>query len=66
MRYWSDEGIAAARAKSAELTVKLGSLKPNRDLDRDDIRALMFILRQYDIELKTIQYERRANARMEK
>lgn len=66
MRYWSDEGIAAARAKSEELTVKLGSLKPNGDLDRDDIRSLMFILRQYDIELKTIQHERRANARMEK
>ena len=66
MRYWSNEGIEAAKAKSAELNVKLASLKPSDDLDRDDIRNLMFILRQYELELKTIQCERRANARMEK
>ena len=62
MRYWSNEGIDVGIENAKQLLPKLASYKPDDQLSRDDISDLMFILRQYEIELNTIKFKRQREA----
>jgi hypothetical protein len=59
MRNFSDKGIETAKERVSELMVRLGSLRPDTDtLTRDDIRGLLFYLRDYHDELIGMEYRR--------
>ena len=66
MRLYSNEAIETADENVKKLFVKLGNYAPDEKLDRDDIRNLMFILEDYQIELHRIKREREKQARQNK
>lgn len=59
MRYWNDETIDKALGVKAIAYKKLASYTPDEKLGSDDIGDLMFILRQYEAELKSIKADRK-------
>lgn len=59
MRYWNDEAISKARETKNVMYTKLANYVPDDKLNSNDIQTLMFILRQYDIELSSIQADRK-------
>ena len=64
MRLFTDKAIIAARETAGEMFQKLVTYRPDDKLTRGDIEKLMFIVRQYDEELKSIAFNR-AKARRE-
>ena len=59
MRFWNDTAIETAISEKSKLYVKLANYAPDEKLGRDDIGQLMFILRQYEIELNAIRSDRK-------
>lgn len=59
MRMFTDAAIITAKEDAQKLFVKLANTVPDEKLTRDDIRDLMFILREYEDELDHIAYDRK-------
>lgn len=63
MRLYTDKALTKSAEKATEMIRKLAAYQPDEKLDRDDIRTLMFICREYIDELHCIAFERTKAAR---
>lgn len=66
MRLFTDAAIINARERASNMLMKLATYRPDEKLSYNDIEALMFIVRQYDEELKSIAYNREKTKQEEK
>ena len=61
MKHFTNEAIETAKARSQELLIKLGSLRPTDELTLEDIRGISFYLSDYIDELQSLEYRRKLN-----
>lgn len=59
MKLYSDEALKNIRGETERLYAALASTKPNDDLSRDDIRSLMYYIKEFGLMAATEQNRRK-------
>ena len=63
MKLYSDEALKNIKEETARLYAKMASVKPNDDLTRDDIRSIMYYIKEFQMMASTEQNRRKRLAK---